>query len=155
MVWYLSSWIELVNLSLIKSALPVSIPRFTLSDLKHAKHYFQTTLNSVTLSAVGCTGCTHHNGPFLKQTNHTVRSAEIFHDSSDILSPYPFCLNLLQLKRYSLASDWFEIALLLYRITSWSGYEWSSISTPEWSWSTSHWLNQHYRFPFQDLRSAT
>ena len=67
MVWYFSSRIELVNLSLIKSALLVSIPEFTLSNLKHAKHYFQTTLNSVTLSEVGCTGCAHHNGPFLNE----------------------------------------------------------------------------------------
>jgi len=67
MVWYFSSRIELINLSLIKSTLPVSIPGFTLSNLKHAKHYFQTTLNSVTLSAVGCTGCAHHNGPFFKE----------------------------------------------------------------------------------------
>jgi len=67
MVWYFRSRIKLINLSLIKSALLVSIPEFTLSNLKHAKHYFQTTLNSVTLSAVGCTGCAHHNGPFFKE----------------------------------------------------------------------------------------
>ena len=76
---------ELINLPLIKSALLDSIPGFTLSNLKHAKHYFQTTLNSVTLSAVGCTGCAHHNGPFLKRTNHKLHSAEFFHDSSETL----------------------------------------------------------------------
>jgi hypothetical protein len=85
MFWYFSSRIELVNLSLIKSALLVSIPGFALSNLKHAKHYFQTTLNSVTLSAVGCTGCAHHNGPFLKRTNHKLHSAEFLHDSSGML----------------------------------------------------------------------
>jgi len=76
---------ELINLPLIKSALPVSIPGFTLSNLNIAGHIILTNISSVTLSAVGCTGCTHHNGPFLKQTNHAVRSAEIFHDSSEML----------------------------------------------------------------------
>ena len=85
MVWYFRSRIKLINLSLIKSALLVSIPEFTISNLKHAKHYFQTTLNSVTLSAVGCTGCAHHNGPFLKRTNHKLHSAEFLHDSSGML----------------------------------------------------------------------
>ena len=85
MVWYFRSRIKLINLSLIKSVLLVSIPEFTLSNLKHAKHYFQTTLNSVTLSAVGCTGCAHHNGPFLKRTNHELHSAEFLHDSSGML----------------------------------------------------------------------
>ncbi len=73
------------HLSLIKSALLVSIPRFTLSNLKHAKHYFQTTLNSVTLSAVGYTGYAHDNGPFLKRTNHELHTAEFLHDSSGML----------------------------------------------------------------------
>jgi len=85
MVWYFSSRIKLITLSLIKSALLVSIPGFTLSNLKHAKHNFQTTLNSVTLSAVGYTGCAHHNGPFLKRTNHKLHSAELLHDSSGML----------------------------------------------------------------------
>ena len=112
---------ELVNLPLIKSALPVSIPGFALSNLKHAKHYFQTTLNSVTLSAVGYTGCVHHNGPFLKRTNHELHSAEFFHDSSETLrhrhltrqgdpkrvriSPSPL-INTTTASRNSLAIDW-------------------------------------------------
>ena len=85
MVWYFSSRMELINLSLIKSTLPVSIPGFTLSNLNITGHIFLTNISSVTLSAVGYTGCAHHNGPFLKQTNHELCSAEIFHDSSERL----------------------------------------------------------------------
>ena len=69
---------ELITLPLIKSALPVSIPGFTLSNLKITGHNFLTNISSVTLSAVGCTGYAHHNGPFLKQTIHELHSAEFF-----------------------------------------------------------------------------
>ena len=128
MVWYFRSRIELVNLSLIKSALLVSIPGFTLSNLKHAKHYFQTTLNSVTLSAVCCTGCVHHNGPFFNedyswaafrwipewlQWNATSSSSNPPGDPKRVrISPYQLIINPLTASRYSMAIDWPELALL-------------------------------------------
>ena len=123
-IFQLTNWTD--HLSLIKSALPVSIPGFTLSNLKHANHYFQTMLNSVTLSAVGCTGCAHHNGPFLKRTNYELHSAEFLHDSSGMLrhhhqtrpgdprwvriSPYQLTINPLTASRYSMEIDWPELA---------------------------------------------
>ena len=113
---------ELINLPLIKSALLDSIPGFTLSNLKHAKHYFQTTLNSVTLSAVGCTGCAHHNGPFFKEGwswaafrwippwlewNATSSSSNPPGDPKRVrISPYQLIINPLTASRNSLAIDW-------------------------------------------------
>ena len=85
MVCQFNSQMELINLPLIKSALPVSIPGFTLSNLNITGHIFLTNISSVTLSAVGCTGCAHHNGPFLKRTNHELHTAEFLHDSSGML----------------------------------------------------------------------
>jgi len=90
---------ELINLPLIKSALPVSIPGFTLSNLKHAKHYFQTTLNSVTLSAVGCTGCAHHNGSFnCLPSNYEMLFAEFFHESSEMLRHHQIRLGIKRIR---------------------------------------------------------
>ena len=130
MVWYFSSRIKLITLSLIKSALLVSIPGFALNNLKHAKHDLQTTLNSVTLSAVGYTGCAHHNGPFLKRTNFELHSAEFLHDSSGMLrhrhlthpgdpkrvriSSYQLVIIPLTASGYSMEIDWPELALLYW-----------------------------------------
>jgi hypothetical protein len=50
--------------SLSKSAHLVSVPGFKISCEIIADYYLIKNISSVTLSAVGCTGCVHHNGAF-------------------------------------------------------------------------------------------
>jgi len=90
---------ELNYLPSIKTALLVSVPGFPLSNINIAEQNFQTTLKSVILSAVGCTGCAHHNGSFNRlPSNDEMLFAEFFHESSEMLRHHQIRLGIKRIR---------------------------------------------------------
>ena len=72
-------------MSLTKSANLVSVPGCIISSEKIADNYFIKNISPVTLNAVGCTGCVHHNGAFTVLVFLKILLAEFFHENSEML----------------------------------------------------------------------
>jgi len=90
---------ELINLPSINTVLLVSVPGLPLSNINIAENNFQTTLKSVILSAVGCTGCAHHNGSFNRlPSNDEMLFAEFFHESSEMLRHHQIRLGIKRIR---------------------------------------------------------
>jgi len=90
---------ELNYLPSIKTALLVSVPGFPLSNINIAEQNFQTTLKSVILSAVGCTGCAHHNGFFNSSpSNKEMLFVEFFHESNEMLRHHQIRLGIKRIR---------------------------------------------------------
>jgi hypothetical protein len=93
---------ELNYLPSIKTELLVSVPGFPLSNINLTEQNFKTTLKSVILSAVGYTGCAHHNGSFNRlPSNDKMLFAEFFHESNEMLRHHQIRLGIKRIRNRS------------------------------------------------------